>query len=102
MVNITFKTESGEQTIVANIGETLLMAAQRSGIKLYGGCHGAGVCGTCHVYVEAKLIDRLDEASADEEDLLSSLANMKSNSRLACQIIVTKEMDGTVITISTS
>jgi ferredoxin len=102
MVNITFKTGTGEQVVAANVGETLLTTAQKNGVKLFGACRGAGVCGTCHVYVKIEFLGSLGEIGADEEDLLGSLPNMKNNSRLACQIVITEEMDGMVVTIPSS
>jgi ferredoxin len=99
MVNIIFRSGSAERIVQANIGETLLAVAQRNGVRLYGGCRGAGVCGTCHVYIGSEFLDKAGEASADEEDLLDSLPNVESNSRLACQVVVTEEMNEMVVTI---
>lgn len=46
------------------------------------------------------MFDRLEEegkgASEDEEDMLDMAFGLEENSRLGCQIVLTKEMDGEV------
>ncbi len=99
MAKITFKTAGTETTVDAAVGETLLETAKKNGVKLFGGCDGAGVCGTCHVYIDQDFIDKVNAASMDEEDLLEVLPNGKMNSRLACQVIVSENLDGLIVTI---
>jgi 2Fe-2S ferredoxin len=99
MVKITFKSRNEEILIEAKSGETLLEAANRSGVKLFGGCSGAGVCGTCHVFINSSFLDKLDEPTFDEADLLEILPNQRINSRLACQIVISDKMDGMIVEI---
>ena len=99
MAKITFKIGVESTTVDAAIGETLLDVAKNNNIKLFGGCDGAGVCGTCHVFIDKDFIEKLNEASLEETDLLEILPNGKMNSRLACQVIVTEDLDGLVVTI---
>ncbi len=99
MPKIIFKTEDQEIAVEANVGETLLMAAERAETPLFGGCGGAGVCGTCHVFIEPSYLKKLNEASLDELDLIEVLPNGKMNSRLACQIIINEDLDGMIVTI---
>lgn len=99
MAKVIFKVGAEETVVEANNGETLLEAANRSGVKLFGGCAGAGVCGTCHVFINPEFIEKLNEASLEELDLLEILPNGKINSRLACQVIVSDDLDGLVVTI---
>jgi ferredoxin len=49
-------------------------------------------CSTCHVIVDAEDFERLPEASEEEEDLLDLAAHASRTSRLACQIMLTEEM----------
>jgi 2Fe-2S ferredoxin len=93
MVKIVFKSKEREQLIEASVGDTILEAAQKNGIRLFAGCRGAGVCGTCHVN-----LDRDTDASSEERDLLEVVSSGQ-NSRLACQVIISKEFDGMVVTI---
>lgn len=99
MPKIIFKTEDKEITIDAIVGETLLEAANRSDIPLFGGCGGAGVCGTCHVFIDQEFLKKLNEPALEELDLIDVLPNGNSNSRLACQITITEDLDGMVVTI---
>lgn len=99
MAKITFKVGNEETIVEAINGETLLEAANRSGVKLFGGCSGAGVCGTCHVFIDPKFVEKLNEASSEELDLLEILPNGKMNSRLACQVVISDDFDGLVVTI---
>ncbi len=99
MIKIIFKSQDTEQTVEANTGDTLLETAKKNGIRLFGGCDGAGVCGTCHVYVDQHYVSKLNEANLEETDLLEVLPNSKSNSRLACQIVITEDLDGMTVII---
>jgi len=99
MAKITFKIGNESKTVDANIGETLLEVAKNNDVKLFGGCDGAGVCGTCHVYIDPDFMEKINKASMDEEDLLEILPNGKITSRLACQVIVSEELSGLVVTI---
>jgi 2Fe-2S ferredoxin len=62
-------------------------------------CGGMAACGTCHVYVDAAWIDRTGPASPGiESDMLSLTDDSENNnSRLACQIRITEELDGLVL-----
>jgi len=50
-------------------------------------------CSTCHVIVDAEDFENLPEASEEEEDLLDLAAHATRTSRLACQIMLTEEME---------
>lgn len=56
-------------------------------------CGGMAMCATCHCYI-TKGLEFLPLKSDIEDALLSELFNTKPNSRLACQIPITEEMDG--------
>lgn len=61
-------------------------------------CGGACMCGTCHVYVEEQFLSRLKPMRDDENEMLDTTAcPRRPNSRLGCQIPVTKELDGLVV-----
>ena len=50
-------------------------------------------CSTCHVIVDAEDFARLPPASEEEEDLLDIAAHVTRTSRLACQILLTEELE---------
>ena len=99
MAKITFRTKTGDKVVEATNGETLLEVASRTGVELFGGCGGAGVCGSCHVYIDPEFVDKLEEPSFEEQDLLDVVPNGKFNSRLACQVEVSDALDGLVVII---
>ena len=99
MAKITFETGGQKITVDAINGDTLLEVAHKNDIELFGGCDGAGVCGTCHVFIDPDYIKKLNEQSMEEADLLEILPNGKVNSRLACQVIVTDDLDGMTVII---
>ena len=60
-------------------------------------CGGCCSCATCHVYVDANWISVAGEQNALEKGMLEAVLELKSNSRLSCQIEVTEDMDGLVV-----
>jgi ferredoxin len=81
------------------LGTTVLEAAHNNNIDLEGACEGSLACSTCHVIVEKEFYDKLKEPSEDEEDMLDLAFGLTPTSRLGCQIIMTKELDGLTITV---
>ena len=81
-------------TTEAAAGDVLLAVAQRAGQPLEGTCEGQMACSTCHVIVAADWFGRLEPASSDEEDMLDLAAGVTRTSRLACQIVLSDELDG--------
>lgn len=63
-------------------------------IQLSGACEASLACTTCHVYVKDGYQDKIPEADEKEEDLLDMAPFLRENSRLGCQIILTKELEG--------
>ena len=100
MPRVTFVTADGERRdIDVEEGQTILEIAHRNGIDLEGACEGALACSTCHVIVDPAFYDRLGEPSEDEEDMLDLAFGLTHTSRLGCQITVTRELDGIVLTL---
>ena len=81
------------QEVDAPAGERLLDVAQARGQPLEGTCEGQMACSTCHVIVDAEDFARLPPASEEEEDLLDIAAHVRRTSRLACQIMMTEELE---------
>lgn len=70
--------------------------------KIYyftGACEASLACTTCHVYVHDDYLGKLPEAEEKEDDLLDMAPFLKENSRLGCQIILTKDLDGIELTL---
>lgn len=103
MYKVVFVLPNGEEYIAeAKDGDNLLSIAHRNALQLEGACEGSLACATCHLIVDQKWFDILDdiaEASEDEEDMLDFAFNLTTTSRLGCQIRMCKELDGLRVTI---
>ena len=77
----------------AKPGQRLLDVAWAAREPLEGACEGVMACSTCHVIVDAEDFAKLPQATEEEEDLLDLAAHATRTSRLACQIILTEDMD---------
>jgi len=89
MPKVTFLPSGRE--IEVEKGITLLQAALDHGIDIAHSCGGNLACTTCHVLIK-KGGWWLSGPSVDEEDLLDAVVNLQSNSRLACQLKVTRNI----------
>jgi len=57
-----------------------------------GVCGGMAMCASCQCYILNDVA--LPEMGDDEDAMLSEAFNVKSNSRLGCQINITPELEG--------
>jgi len=81
-----------DKEVQAEPGQRLLDVAWAAREPLEGACEGVMACSTCHEIVDACDFEKLPAASEEEEDLLDLAAHATRTSRLACQIILTAEM----------
>jgi ferredoxin, 2Fe-2S len=101
MPKITYIADDGTE-IVANVTEgfSVMEGAVANGVEgIEAVCGGACACATCHVYVDAAWEDLLDTKSDSEDAMLDFAANVQSNSRLSCQLVVRASLDGMVVRI---
>ena len=96
---IFVERDGNRKEVEAPLGLSLLEVAHRNHIDLEGACEGSLACSTCHVILEDDVFDSLEEPSEDEEDMLDLAFGLTHTSRLGCQIIVTEELDGMVVTL---
>uniref|UniRef100_A0A0K0F6B4 Adrenodoxin-like protein, mitochondrial (inferred by orthology to a D. melanogaster protein) n=1 Tax=Strongyloides venezuelensis TaxID=75913 RepID=A0A0K0F6B4_STRVS len=100
VVNMTYVLRDGsEKHIRGKIGDNVMYLAHRYGIELEGACEASLACSTCHVYVADPFFDKLPEPKEEEEDMLDLAPVVKPNSRLSCQIILCKELEGLKVTL---
>jgi len=78
----------------AEIGDNFLDVAHDNDIELEGACGGELACSTCHVILEQKYFDMLEEMDEEEEDMLDLALGLSDTSRLACQVCAKPELDG--------
>jgi 2Fe-2S ferredoxin len=97
---IHFVNENGERiTVEAPIGLSVLEIAHQNSIPLEGACEGSLACSTCHVIVAEEFYNKLEPASEAEEDMLDLAFGLTHTSRLGCQIIMSEELDGLVLSL---
>jgi ferredoxin len=80
-------------------GDNLLKIGQAAGLPLEGTCEGQMACSTCHVIVAAEWFAKLAKPSEEEEDMLDFAAGARRTSRLSCQIDLTAELDGLIVSV---
>src|SRR4051794_35178764 len=88
-----------DKEVEAEAGQRLLDVAWAAREPLEGACEGVMACSTCHVIVDAEDFEKLPAASEEEEDLLDLAAYPTRTSRLACQIILTDQMESLSVRI---
>ncbi len=99
MPKITYIDSSGTaRSVDGQAGDTVMEAAIKNNIPgIEAECGGACSCSTCHVYVDEAWKAVTGEPGPMEEDMLDFAFDVRSDSRLSCQIKVTDAMDGLVI-----
>ena len=64
-------------------------------------CGGLCSCATCHVFVDPAWGAKLPPRSSAEAQLLGDLSSFDEHrSRLSCQLKLTEELDGLVLTVA--
>ncbi len=70
------------------------------GLPIKAECGGCASCATCHVYVDEDWMGKLPPPREDEIDLLDTAPDVRDNSRLSCQILMSEELDGLKVTLA--
>ena len=101
MTKIIYIThENKSHTIDVQNGLTIMEGAVQNDVPgIDADCGGGMACATCHVYVKEEWFDKLPEKENGEEDMLDMAFEPKKNSRLSCQLTVSDELDGLVVSI---
>ena len=68
------------------------------GVHLEHACGGNCACTTCHVVVRSG-VESLAEATEEEEDMLDLASQATRTSRLACQIVLSDELQSLSVRI---
>ena len=63
-----------------------------------GTCGGMAMCASCQCYITSS--HNLPKMEDDEVAMLSEAFNVKENSRLGCQISITKDLEGLELKIA--
>eukprot|EP00126_Sphaerothecum_destruens_P002064 Sdes_comp15507_c0_seq1m4442 len=104
-VTIYFENWNGSdrETCHATEGDTILDVALQNNIDIEGACDGTLACSTCHVIVKDDDKYALLPTPEDEEfDMLDLALDLQPTSRLGCQIVVSKKLDGMTLIVPQS
>ena len=101
MTKITIVAYDGTRfDIDAEDGSTVMENAIKNAVPgIEAECGGACACSTCHVYVDEQWAEKVGQPEPMEEDMLDFAYDVRPNSRLSCQIKVTDELDGLVVSV---
>jgi 2Fe-2S ferredoxin len=99
MIKITYiDYQNVARTVNAAEGESLKDAAIQNMVPgIDGDCGGNCACATCRVDVDPEWLSKLPPISPEEQALLAIVDSVKSNSRLACQIKASPELNGITV-----
>lgn len=97
-INVTFVRANGEKIkSKGKVGDSLLDVIVNNNIDLdgFGACEGTLTCSTCHLIFKPEDYNKLPDKPSDEElDMLDLAYDLTDTSRLGCQIILSKDLDG--------
>ena len=103
MTKLIFEQPDGSRAeIDARDGDSIMMNAVANAIPgIVAECRGAMACATCHViFADEEYFMRSGQRSDNEEQMLEFAETpMQPQSRLACQVTVSPELDGAVIRV---
>jgi 2Fe-2S ferredoxin len=100
VTKITFIEQNGTRHEVEVANDLTVMEAAVNNLVpgIDADCGGACACATCHVYVDDAWVDKLGEIGDMEDTMLDFAEDRQDNSRLSCQIKVSDELEGLVVT----
>ena len=96
MVQITYVEHDGTEHVVdSQTGVSLMQAAIDNLVPgIDADCGGECSCATCHVMVHENWLEKVGPPGEMEESMLDLNPERQENSRLSCQVEVSKELDG--------
>lgn len=95
MITLQIEDRQGNQQMVdfpTDMNLSLMEALKASEYDILATCGGMALCATCHVQIEDQ--SKLNEPGDLELDMLDTLPDATSCSRLACQIRLSDDMHG--------
>jgi 2Fe-2S ferredoxin len=96
VVSVTYIEHDGTEHVVdAEAGKSLMQNAVDNGIPgIDADCGGACACATCHVFIPGQWQELTGDRNPMEDAMLQLAEGVQDNSRLACQIDVSSDLDG--------
>ncbi|MHA7834179.1 MAG: 2Fe-2S iron-sulfur cluster-binding family protein [Algiphilus sp.] len=95
---IFVEADGNSRCLEAAEGQNLMQCAVDHLLPgIAGDCGGCCSCATCHAYVDPAWLAAAGVAGEEERMMLEGAVEPKPNSRLLCQITMSKALDGVVI-----
>lgn len=94
LLSFTVQLGGARVTHRALTGMHLVELMRAHGLPVKAECGGAGACATCHVLIPDAWQASLLPPSDEEQGKLDEIPGAGDSSRLACQIVMTAELDG--------
>ncbi|HXH99982.1 MAG TPA: 2Fe-2S iron-sulfur cluster-binding protein [Sphingobacteriaceae bacterium] len=101
MIRLTVEDRDGDTRLLeipGGINLSLMEVLKASDYNVLATCGGMALCATCHVQV-LEGIEKLAAATDIELDMLDTLPDAGFDSRLACQIRISEQLDGLTVKI---
>jgi len=102
MARVTYISHDGTETVLdIPVGTSVMQAAVLNAVDgIVAECGGSCMCATCHVFVREDQLSLPPEMEVGEDAMLDGTAVPRQpNSRLSCQLVVSAQMDGLVVTM---
>jgi 2Fe-2S ferredoxin len=98
MPKITFRLPDDDRVVDGEAGRSIMQVAVQAMIPgIVGECGGDMSCATCHVYCADQT--GFKPPSADEQDLLEMVDDLRDTSRLSCQLKLTEKTAAVVVEV---
>lgn len=92
--------EGNEHSLEGLVGWRVMEVIRDHGLPIKAECGGACACATCHVYVAQEWVEKLIPANEEEISMLDEAFEVEPNSRLSCQIILDRNLEGLRVTLA--
>ena len=92
--------QGGAHEVEGLDGWRVMEIIRDQGLPIKAECGGACACATCHVYVDEAWASQLVAPTAEEVDKLDEAFEVRTNSRLSCQILMRPDLDGLKVTLA--
>ena len=90
--------KSHDLTTPTDMSLNLMEVLKINEFDIEGTCGGIAMCASCQCYIKSN--HKLDKKSFDEEAMLSEAFYVKKESRLGCQIKITKDLNNLKVEIA--
>lgn len=98
-LTLSVETGRGVRAIQAEVGDTLLGALRAAAAPIRSVCGGRASCGACRVVAAEAWRSRLTPPGRVEARLLAHLEEAGPDDRLACQLILSADLDGLAVRV---